>query len=495
MKFKEIENLREINKISGKAKKILFVNPRRKTCNVNIPHMGLAILSAILKKRGHSVLIVDYQLIHKAPKISFFLKKFNPDVIGVSIMTSNINEANELIEEIRRTDNKSPLLVGGPHATLYPENLRDNKSIDYIVQGESEPIIIDLVEKVSRQKNPIVLQSKIIIDPNNTPYPDYKSFFRWEEIRGYPIMTSRGCPYRCSFCPVAYIGQKKWRARDPKDCINELKTAMKELNPHLHILIQDDNALVIKERFYYFLEMFEKEIKARISITNTRADDISDKFLELFKKAGGYSIGIAVESANPDVFKLVNKGETLETIDRAAKLIKKHKLLLSFCFIIGLPEDNLKRMEDSIKFTKKHNPDSVYWNMMMPYKNTLVREWFEKNGRVYNEIGKTSLSDGDFRCDEPSVETKDFTIWQRKKAHYMALFRTTDDRLSPLNIWEIFKEAKRYNELRDFFYWLPRGITQFAKRKLELGNKFLKYAQREGFKSAIKRSIFLVKES
>ncbi len=488
----EYKNLRNINKIKAE-KRILLVNPRRPTCEVDIPHMGLAILSSILNLRGHKILVVDYQLIHNAPNIREFMKDFSPDVIGISTTTANTIQAENLINEIRRIDNKMPVIVGGPHATLYPEDLEKNKGIDYIVIGEAEPIIIDLIEKAKREKNPVIMAGKTIINPDNVPYADYKSFYKWEYIRSYPIMTSRGCPYQCSFCPVAYVGQKKWRQREPEDCIKELELAKKEINPHLHILIQDDNPLVIPERFYKFLELFKEKVKLRISITNIRADNVNDKLLILLKKAGCNSLGVAVESANPEVFQRVNKGETLETIDKAARLIKKHGMLLSFCFIIGLPGDNLERIKDSIKFAKKHNPDSIYWNMVMPYKNTAVREWFERNGRVCNEIGKTSLADGDFRCDEPAVESRDFTRWQRKKAHYMCLFRTVDDRLKVSEVIEIFKEAKKYDEIGDFFIWLPKGIIKSAKRKLELFDKFIAYSKREGIKAALSRGFFLIK--
>jgi len=492
MKLKELKDLKKISKTRNK-KRILLVNPHRLTCSVNMPHMGLAILASILKKRGHEVLVIDYQLIHTAPNISTFLSKFNPDMIGVSMVTANVKEAEILIKDIRDINAKIPVIVGGPHATLYPEYLEKNKNIDYIVKGEAEPIIIDLIEKAKRHNNPKVIYPKIIIDPNNVPYADYKLFYKWKEIRSYPIMTSRGCPYNCSFCPVAHVGQKKWRPRKPEDCIKEIELAKKELNPHLHILIQDDNSLVIPERFYKFLELFAKKIKLRLAVTNIRADDVNDKLLVLLKKAGCSSVGIGVESANPEVFKLVNKGEPFEAIDRAANLIKKHKMLLSFCYVIGLPADNLERVKDSIKFANKHKPDSIYWNMTMPYKNTAIRKWFEKHGKIYDEIGKTSLTDGDFRCDEPAVETPDFTIWERKKAHYMCLFRTVDDRLKISKLPSIFNEARKYKEIKDFFYWLPRGILKSAKRKIELIGKFRAYVKREGIKEAIKRSVFLLK--
>lgn len=409
-------------------------------------------------------------------------------------MTANTKESKALIDEIRNTDKNIPLIVGGPHATLYPEDLEKNKDIDYIVRGEAEEIINSVMESAKRENTPKIKQSKKILDVTKVPHPDYQVFYEWKKIRNYPIMTSRGCPYNCSFCSVAHIGQKKWRPRKPEDCIKELEKAKKDLSPNLHVFIQDDNPLVIHERFYEFLELFGKKINMRLSILNMRADDITEKLAILLKKINANSIGVAVESRNPEVFKLINKGESLEDVEKGVEILKKYNLLGSFAFVIGLPADNLERVKDSIKFANKHKPDSIYWNMVMPYKNTAIREWFKKNGRIVGEIGKTSLTDGDFKCEEPAVETPDFTIWERKKAHYMCIFRTVDDRLKISQLPAIFNEARKYNEIKDFFYWLPRGILKSAKRKIELIGKFRAYVKREGMKEAIKRSVFLLKE-
>lgn len=430
------------------------------------------------------------------PPIEFFIKKFNPDVIGISIYTANVPEADSMIDKISKSFPNIPIIVGGPHPTLYHDKMqmKHEKEIDYKVVGEAEVTIINAVERAKKEKKAKVISTKEIVDPCDVPYPDYKSFYKWEYIRGYPIMTSRGCPYRCSFCPVMAISGGKWRPRKPEDCIKELELAKKSLNKHLRILIQDDNPLVDKERFYEFLELYiSHKIDMRLSILNTRADSIDEKLLVLLKKAGADPIGIGVEHAHPEVFKMINKGESLQQIADAAKLLNKYKMLGSFAFIIGLPGDNLERIKASINFTRKFKPDSIFWNSVMPYEHTQIREWYKKNGRLYNEVGHTSLRDNDFRPDEPVVETDDFTKWERKKAFYMCLFETVDERLKISKLPQIFAEASRYGLYRDFFYWLPRGIIKSIKKEIELLQKAHAYYKREGFRELVKRVDFLLK--
>ncbi|MFH0831796.1 MAG: radical SAM protein [archaeon] len=486
------EHLRNIIKVAEKKeKKVLFVNPQRSTATSRVPHMGIAILASILKKRGHDILVVDYNLIPRAPHITSFIDKFKPDVIGVSIYTANTGEAELILEEINNFNKEIPIIVGGPHPTLYPDEMQEDKRVDYIVIGEAELTVIDAVENAKKEDKAVIIRTTEIVNPEDVPFPEYRVFYKWEYIRAYSIMTSRGCPYRCSFCPVVSVSGKLWRPRKPESCIREIEHAMQTIAPNLHILVQDDNPLVDKERFYRFLKLYAEKIKLRLDITNIRADDVNEELLVSLKKANCNAVGLGVEHAHPEVFKQVNKGETLEQIEKAAKLVNKYKMLLSLGFIIGLPGDNLKRIKASIKFAQKLKPDSIYWNIVMPYKSTPIREWFEKNGTLYNEIGHTSLAEGDFRANEPVVETPDFTKEDRIKAHYMCLFETIDSKLKLTKLPQIFSEARKYNLYSEFFYWLPRGIMQNIKINLRVIQKAHAYYQREGFNELIKRINFL----
>ncbi len=489
MKSTDLKMLEKVEKAS--QKRILFVNSRKKTSMVNIPHMGLAILASILKKRGHEVLIVDYQLVHNAPPVDFFINKFGPDVIGLSIYTANFNEAEAIKKIIIKAAPSTPLLIGGPHPTLYFEEMSRDKSIDYIFVGEAELSIIDVVENATKQKDARIISSKEVVDLNDLPYPDYGLFYQYKFIRSYPIMTSRGCPYNCSFCPVMSISFKKWRMRDPEDCIREIEAARETISRHLHILVQDDNPLIDKERFYKFLEMYAERIRLRLSVTNIRADTVTDRLLILLKKANCDSVGLGVEHAHPDVFSRINKGESLEQIANAARLIKKYGMSLSFCFVIGLPGDTLERTKYSVRFAEKFKPDYIYWNMVMPYKGTQIRKWFEEHGRLHNEIGSTSFNNDDFRCDEPVVESEDFSAEERKKAHYMCLFKTIDTRLNPIKLPQIAGIAIKYGLYWDFFYWLPRGVIKSIRVNLKMLQKARAYYKREGLRETIRRIIFI----
>ncbi len=491
--------LLEGNKLvpSKNKKKVLLINPKRQSVLFTMPHNGLATLAAIIKKRGHEVLVVDYAFLFEDQDkdISFFIKEFNPDIVGVSIYTTNAPEADRIISRINEISQKLPLLVGGPHASLYTDLLEKNNKIDYVFVGEAELTILDVIEKAKKEKHPKVIRSKYLVDLNSLPIPDYKSFYKWQLMTNYPIMTSRGCPFQCSFCASANLAYRRWRARNPEECISELKKAQKEISKTLKFVVFDDNPITDKQRFKDFLNRYSEEIKAELTVVNVRADGVDDEFLNLLKKCHVRFISIGVEHANPEVFKLINKGETLDQIKKACELIKKHKISLGMSFVIGTPRDNLERTRDSIKFARKFRADECSINLICPYRYTAARKWFEENNAVlYDEVGYDVAPLGSLRCETPVVETKDFTRKEREKAYYMFLLGVADERFKLSRLNEILSIVKEYNLYSEFFFWFPRGILTELKQMKKFIERAISIYRLYGFNYLIKRYFIFRKQ-
>lgn len=480
-----------------KKKKVLLINPRRKNILFTTPHNGLAILAGIIKAKGHEVKVVDYAFSYniKNKPISFFMEEFKPDVIGISIYTPNAREAEEILSKVHQHSPEIPIIVGGPHATLYTDILGKIPGIDYIFCGEAELTILDVIEKAKKEKTPKIISSNELVDLDTLPFPDYKLFYDWQSMTNYSIMTSRGCPFQCSFCASAGLAYRRWRPKNPEKCIEELEKAQKEISPNLKFVVFDDNPITDKERFNNFLKMYSERIKAELTVVNVRADGVTDEFLRLLKKCHVNFISIGVEHAHPEVFKMINKGETLEQIERAAKLIKKHKIGLGLSFVIGVPGDTLKRTKASIDFCKRVKADEYSVNLISPYRYTAAREWFEKNNaKLYNEIGYDVQPLTSIRCESPVVETSDFTKKEREKAYYMFLFGVAEERLRLSRLPEILSIVREYELYSDFFSWLPHGIIS----ELKLARKFVRRAisiyKTYGFGYLIRRYLIFQKQ-
>lgn len=470
-------------------KKVLLVNVKREKCGSPSPHLGLAMLAGVLKKANHNVLVVDYQFNRKAPHISHFVNDFNPDVIGVSLYTASMKEAESVIDYASKFE--VPLIIGGPHATLYYEEMSSDKRIDYIITGEAEEVITQLVENARCEEKPKLIYS-IGSDPKLLPNPDFTAFFGYKDIPIYPLLTSRGCPYNCSFCAVHKISSRKWRPREPETCINELVKAKEILTNLSSVIIYDDAPMVVPSHIENILRLYiDKKILLPLLIINTRADFINEKILGLVKQAGVVSIALGAEHGHPDVFNQIGKGETLEDIKAAAKAIKKYNIPLYLCFIIGLPGDSLEKTKYSINLVKELKADFVYWNMVTPYKGTKLKSWYESHGKIFDVINLSSYIDDDFTCEEPCVETPEFNKFDRKKAYYMAILETNDRRISLAKLPKlisIIREYMLYRSLLIFIYLRIKNIPKDIFEKYSL--KFLRAKQiyqESGHKGLIKR--------
>ncbi|MEN6551685.1 MAG: radical SAM protein [Methanobacterium sp.] len=466
-----------------KSKRVLFFNAKREKCDSNSPHIGLAMLAAVLKGNNHEVLVVDYQFNTNAPQPKRIIEEFQPDVIGITLYTATMKEAEIILQQ--SSEFNKPIIIGGPHATLNYNDLTD--VADYIIVGEAENVILEIVENANNNYKGQIIQSEPH-DPKKLPWPDFTAFLGSENLFIYPLLTSRGCPYNCSFCAVRLVSTRKWRSRSINNCIDELINAKKKFKGMGSVIIYDDNAMFRKDHIKEFLNSYiESNVNLPLTIINTRADSLDDEIMSLLKKVKCPSIGIGVESAHPEVYKKIGKGETLNDINKAAKLIKKYKLPLALCFVIGLEDDSLEKTKFSIDFAKKLKPDHIYWNMITPFEGTKIREWYDENGKVFELINHSSWVDGDFMCEEPCAETPEFSIEDRKKAYVMAILETNDTRLSFLDIPRLYPYVKNYNLHAEFFKWIPKSLWKSFKKPFQLLDLAIKIYPEIGLNGLIKR--------
>lgn len=463
-------------------KKVLLVHPNRESVRVRgLPHAGLASIAAILRSNGHEVLVVDYLLTPNAPSIAHFLSKFSPDIVGISTYTAMVSKAFRFIDLIYDYNQRIPIIVGGPHATLYPEDFLRDGRVSYIMRGESEEKIGEIISSAVKGKNPEIIDCQPI-DVKKLPFPDFTCFYGFKNIRSYPLTTSRGCPYQCSFCAISSLSSRTYRYRETGNCCEEIINA-RILLPNLEaVSVIDDNSSALKERFRNFLLQYIEKIDLPLGFSYIRADAIDDEILTLIKRAKTRSVCIAVEHAHPEVYKHINKGEELSDIIKAAHLIMEYGLRLELCFIIGLPYDTFERTMYSVELAKQLHAVTIFWNMLVPYKGTAVREWFLKNGKLFGENDRTSYVDYSCFCDEPAAETKNMTAEDRKKAYFYAMLETNNYVLRikdiPKDIPRLFIAAHRYGLYKTL---IKNLIFQSMQLPARLKDRILRLISKDKF--------------
>lgn len=355
---------------------------------------GVMLISANLKKNGHEcdVLIssLEKDLINK-------VKLTNPDIIGFSIDSTRYDWMKNVAKTIKSELNKT-ILVGGPHPTFFPELINED-FVDVICVGEGEKAIIELANKLDIgenitnidniwvkkdgkiYKNPI---RHLIEDLDSLPFEDRTLYDKYDLLRNHnvaAIMTSRGCPYKCTFCfnkkyNELYKGKGRiLRRRSVSNVINEIKTIIRN-NKKINYLVFEDDTFILgsKDWFDDLFQRYKKEIGINFSVT-ARADLVNEEIIKKLKDAGCHSIRMGVESANTFLReKVLKKNITNEQIINSAKIIKKYRINLQLFNILGTPGETIDTALETYELSYKINPTYAWCSLMQPYPGTEIMD-------------------------------------------------------------------------------------------------------------------------
>ena len=390
----------------------------------HVPPLGLASIATYLTEKKvikeKSLQILD-QAIEKnvLPKI----KKFKPDIIGISSMTQFYPQAIKLAKRIKTKYKKIPLVIGGIQITLKPQSFDD--CFDVGVIGEGEETFLELVSHFKKngslqrsqlKKIPGLVfheKDKLIQTPvrelisplDKIPIPNWNFFspylryyYKGSEPSGSKkthrsgcLMTSRGCPFRCLFCSTS-VFWKKPRYYSAKRVADEIEYLIKKFGIN-RITIQDDIFNFSKKRLKEIVkEMEKRKLLGKSEFgTNLRADFIDEEFCQLFKKMGGTYAFLGFESGSEKILKfLKNKTVTVKDNQKAVKLLNKYQFAIHGGIIFGSPGETKKDMEKSIQFMKWFSKfkyaSRLHPYILTPYPGTKIWEIALQKGLISNKM-------------------------------------------------------------------------------------------------------------
>jgi len=382
------------------------------------------------------------------------MREFAPDIVGISVFTYLFDECCDLIKRVSSSVD-IPIILGGPHFAVFPDAFSEDDRISYILRGEADGCIVDVVNRASRQPKPVFIDCPLPL-ANEIPEVDLSIAVGSEYLSDYQIQLSRGCPYHCAFCNIEIISGRHVRERDVEACLAQIKAAKKKY-PHIrNIIITDDCPNANKTRFKEFLQKLGMcGFDCQLWVDNIRANLVDEEMLDLYVAVHGLNICLGVESGNPEVFNSVNKGETLDEIVSAANAIKEKGLKLGLCFVIGLPGDTLEKHRSSMALAKRLKPDYVFWNMCIPWPRTRIYQWFLSHGEIFDIRNFSTLIDphGVFRM--PVADSFDFTRAERVRAWLMANMTTHNYFVYPQDFGRLFWLAVKYRIWSSFliYFW------------------------------------------
>ena len=388
------------------------------------PHLGLAYLAAMSEQRGDEVVIFDADV--ESKPVSEFVQEFKPDLVGITANTPQVKQAWRTARAIKDVHD-CLVVLGGPHVSVLPEESCEKPYVDVVVRGEGEEAWIDISNRLEAYLNdqPVyqtqaflhpeqeifkeclgvtfkTSDGRIHNNPDRTPIADLDSLpwpayhlFKMEHYtnlqpatdhvdgaRSFSILTSRGCPYRCTFCSQS-IMPIKWRSRSPESVLAEWKHLVEDLGAQ-EIGVLDDSANIRVKRLEELASsLIEQKLNhvPWIFVNGIRANLASKELLSLLKNAGLKRTAFGVESGDPEILRSIDKKVDHDTIRQAFKNAKEIGLETIAFMIIGLPGETRETMQRTIDFAIELDPVIANFSMMTPYPGTKVYEIVKRQGR------------------------------------------------------------------------------------------------------------------
>lgn len=439
--------------------------------------IGIRCLSAALKDAGFECDLIIEEDINK---IACFAKEYSPDFVAYHTVAGQHNFCLTSANAIKKVFPKAKIIFGGPHATLYPDIIKEEQ-VDFVCQGEGDISFVELVRKVSNGESALSIPSiwakdgkEIIKNPPQNlienldllPLPDNEIFEKYDVFRkskSRNIMAGRGCPYNCSFCfnksfKNLYSNKRKYvRFRSPERIIEEIQILQGKYSFE-YIRFQDDTLTIDKE---WFLD-FSKKYKQKVSLpyfSSLRANCLDEEIVCALKESGCVLAGFGVESGVENIRnKLLKKNIKDETIYNAADLLHKYGIPFATSNMLALPNETLEDALKTIKMNVKMKTKYPWYSVFQPFPGTDIACETEK---MYNITISHEKICADYHSDSILGTV---TSRQLSKLHKFAVIATKFPSLIPIILILIklpnnifFKVVHRISH-----FWLYAGINKIG---------------------------------
>lgn len=432
--------------------KILLINPSPtgtlKATGVLFPPLGLLYVAAYAEREGHEVVVRDLAIRKKGEEIDF--KKY--DLVGISTDTTRHRQALKIANQSKKAG--CTVVMGGPHPSYVDEEILSTRKVDFIVRGEGEVTFAELmaalekkdkevdgVQGISFLSNGTLVRTPprpFIENLDNLPLPArhliHLDDYRRTNFGGRPItplITSRGCPYCCTFCSSSHFWGSKVRMRSVASILKEIE----EIYNQYHfkaVAFLDDTFNISPSRV---IEICRGIIERRLDLWwwNLSRIDLFNRNEEMVKEmvqAGMKAAFIGVESPNPETLKDLKKGIRVEKVIETVEMLKRNGVQLHASYIIGGLHETAQSIHETIRFAKRLDTNVAQFSILTPLPGTAIYD--QVKDRIFKWRAPWSFFDLQhlvFKHDHLSFIRME---WLLLKAH---LLYYTRSKKAILDIW------------------------------------------------------------
>jgi anaerobic magnesium-protoporphyrin IX monomethyl ester cyclase len=365
--------------------------------------LGLPYIAAYARESYPDIQIIDAA--HNGMSIEAVkqqLLKERPDVVGVSIPFAHLERSGLSLLTFCR-ENGLFCVSGGAYCTLYPERPVDCS--DIVVMGDGEEAFKEVLDAFNSDRNYRAIKGLLFKEGPETvstgqreyeknlddlPYPardllplDLCTAVE-AGVRSFPIITSRGCPYTCTFCANWKLSRRLVRNHSVDYTINEIRHYIEDFDIK-HFQFRDEVFALNESRVE---QVCRRILDERLNIRwtcQTRADLASDKLFRLMRQSGCERLSFGIETANPDIMKKLNKRIDLDKVAENIHTAKKNGLKVYCGFMVGLPWDTPETIEETVRWVSRVNPEYVGFQIFTPFPRTEIYQDALKHGELLTD--------------------------------------------------------------------------------------------------------------
>lgn len=416
---------------------------------VGIP-VAIGYIAAYLEKNGTKCAVIDEEIHDVTPeRLRDAVRDLErPYIIGVSCLTAHVGRGYKIAKLIKQTYPDSIVVFGGLHPSALPEEALSTGYVDYVVRGEGEEVMLQLHRALRGAGDPTKIkgvsfirdghiinnpEAPLIPDINDIPPFPYHLFEHEKYDRGF-MTTSRGCPYRCSYCSQRLLTGMTYRYKSAENIIKELELLVDKYGQK-QVVFFDDNFCLNARRVHQICDMIiERNLHKRVKLAvQTRADNVlkygGEELIKHMAQAGFTNLGFGLETGVQRLANLIRKDETIEDHLEVARMCQRNGIDVTFFMIMGLPTETSEDRKTSFEVVKSAKLEATKYNNLIPYPGTPLFAELMTSDRVVKTENWANFN---------SVLAITSSIFDRTPLPYVP--ETTSE-------WQLKCEITRYNLL------------------------------------------------
>lgn len=445
------------------------------------PYASLCLAGALKQKGYNDIKLVDTEVHdYSNSDVVKIVQEYRPDIVGVSVHSVTREYVTTLLQDIRKGYKDAVLVAGGPHVKLYPEAFVTEGVTDYCFSGEADFAFVEFVEALDRgrpvediqnlvyRKNGQTIRNPdrpLLTDLDQLPFPAFEMiyedrFLYHPQLMTYRrkpwslILTSRGCEYRCHFCPSCRMwARNEWRPHSADYSVRMIEYAKKVLGVQ-EVCFNDCSFAMSKPRVLEFSRLMRERNVNVLWSANVNLEGLDEEMLVAMKDCGCWLLSAGVETGSDDVMKAINKPLTVAQARKTIETIDKVGIRIRGYFMLGHLADTAETMRQTIDFSKSLPLYSANYSILAPIPGSDFHSELQMQEPGV-EYCYTSWGRG--HKDKLFVAkqfTEEYLMDTQAKAFREFFFRF-------IQVWRLLREMRSWEDVKRYFQMFLTGIEAF----------------------------------